>query len=431
MRTEEGYKFHRCIADPDHFINRYIDYASKRTDAAWDYHEAMALVLLSIATQGILWRLPAMPGGLATNLYVLVHGRTSKAKKSTVMKIAKEIQKKAFPGANIPENFTPGALEEIIADHSGRSAVLWADEFNGHLDRMQHQAYMAGLKSFLLTMYGERNWEYKRVSKGKGRNTEDVVEIVDAHLNVVGNTTPAVADMLTPRDIDDGFLARFAIVWPQSAPLLKGLRDMYCDEGERDALVQWLRELRDMVIQVVDLEGRTPDKYSTLIATEEAYDVLDEHQVALHKRNDRQDEQTQNMTQRLSVMALKLSVLISAGRPNRMLADHFSITEQDALEAVQILEKWEKWATMFVSSLRIDLMQRDIEIIASMLNEYDGKVSRTQVARKIRTSKRKLDELELTLLDRGIIRLREERVGDSIKSTAFWVTPEVFEGGKK
>ena len=116
MGRRGGYKFTRCVTDPQHFINQYVDYAAERTDAAWDYHEAQAVMLLSLATQGIYWHIPAVPGGLATNLYMLNHGRTSDAKKSTVMNIASEVQRKAMPGVDIPENFTPGALEEILED---------------------------------------------------------------------------------------------------------------------------------------------------------------------------------------------------------------------------------------------------------------------------------------------------------------------------
>ena len=421
------YKFKRCITDPNHFVNKYIDYASDRTEAAWDYHEAMAFILLSIATQGILWHLPAMPGGLGTNLYMLNHGSTTRAKKSTVMDIAKEIQSKALPGLSIPENFTPGGLEEIMQDHCGRAAVLWADEFNGHLERMHSQAYMAGIRGFLLTMYGQKKWTYKRVSKGKNRNQEDTVVIEDAHLCLVGNTTPAVTETLQPKDIDDGFLPRFAIIWPKKFPPPKGLLDMSYSEEARDHLIHWLREIRDMAIQIVDVENRHPEFYSSVLADGGAIRVFDAFQREISNRADTYDDQSASMTQRLPVMALKLGILCSIGIPGKVTADHIDITDETAEWAVSVARKWEKWACAFVSSLRRDGMQREIDIALSAVRLGGGEVQRRDVARRLRVSKYKMDEIQMTMLDRGLIRIIEKSLNGSPRPTMFWVSPEKFE----
>lgn len=430
MGRRGTYKFDRCITDPQHFINRYIDYAQERTDAAWDYHEAQAIILLSLATQGVYWRIAAVPGGLATNLYMLNHGRTSDAKKSTVMNIASEIQRKAMPGVDIPENFTPGALEELLEERSNRPAMLWADEFNGHLDKMHHQSYMAGMRGFLLSMYGKRNWKYQRVSKGKNK-TKDMIEITNAHLCIVGNTTPAVTDTLKSSDIDDGFLARFAIIWPQDAPSLKGLRDMKCDDRAMEELTTWLRDIRDMVIQIAELEERYDGKYSTLIADNDAYDILDDYQRSVAKRNLGRDEQAQCMMQRLPVMALKISVLMAVGRPGKLMEDHITVTRQDAQWAVDIVRKWERWAELFVASMTRDILSKEINIVVAHLEANGGKASRTELARRLRITKFKLDELQLTMADRGLIYLREIRSSEGARPAMYWVTPEYLEKEEK
>ncbi len=422
-----GYKFARCITDPNHFVNQYIDYAKDRTEASWDYHEGAAIALLSIATQGLLWKLPFIPGGLGTNLYMLNHGSTSRAKKSTVMDIAKEIQSLALPGFAVPENFTPGGLEEIMADHSGRAAVIWADEFNGHLEKMHSQSYMAGLRGFLLTMYGQKKWTYKRVSKGKNRKEEDSVVIDKAHLCLIGNTTPAIAETLKPRDIDDGFLPRFAVIWPQVYPPSKGLLEMDYSENSRDGLVIWLREIRDMIRQITDLEERNAGKYSAVIADEDAYKVFDKYQADLNQRMTGYDEQTQSMTQRLPVMALKLGMILSAGRVGKETSDHIDITKVDAEWAVSIAAKWEKWSCDFVASLRRDMLQREIDISLMMLYKNKGDLPRRIVARRLKVSKYKMDEIQMTMLDRGLIRAIEKNVDGSSKTTLCWMLPEKWE----
>ena len=415
-----AYDFKYTITDPNHFVNRYIRYAKDRTDAPWDYHEAQALVLLSVATQGILWQLPSTPGGVATNLYILNHGRTSKAKKSTVMKIAKEIQQDAMPGMVVPENFTPGALEEIMEEHNGRPAIIWADEFKGHLERMYKQSYMAGVRQFLLTMYGERDWDYRRVNKGKTRSTKDMIQIRNAHLCLVGNTTPAVTETLTTGDVSDGFLARFGIIWPKVFPPLKGLRDMSCNESEKLALTKWLREIRDMAIGISELEGREPETRSTVIAEDEALDVFDEFQFALSRRADRYDDLGQSITQRLPAMSHKVAILCAVGRPGRSTADHVSITKEDAEWATKMMEKWENWAIDFVSEMQCGKFHKEILRSMTILKQHGGRLERRHISHRLKKSKREIDEIQSTLIDQGLIYPEEVFVNGSVKSTLFW-----------
>ena len=168
----EPYNFKRTITDPDHFVNRYIDYASQRTSAPWDYHEALALILLANVTRGLKWDLPSNPGGLRTNLFVILYGRSGTSMKSTAMKIAAQLLRLTLPGAELSSSFTPGALEEQMAERRNATSMVWFDEFTRTLDLMHHQSFMAGLRGFLLTMYGEEDYTYRRTSKGHGKKKE-------------------------------------------------------------------------------------------------------------------------------------------------------------------------------------------------------------------------------------------------------------------
>jgi hypothetical protein len=423
IRRVEDYQYSHIVADPDHFIYRYICYAGQRTSAAWDYHEAAALMLLAAATQGIRWRIPAVAGGLKTNLYLIFHGRSSKTKKSTVMDIAEELLDMAMPHSKIPENYTPGAFEEILAEQSGRPSVMMADEFQGNLERMMHHSYMAGLKQMLLTLYSKDSWSYRRVSKGKNKD-KDILTIEDCHLCIIGNTTPAVADLLQPKDILDGFLARFGIIYPGTMPRRFGLREMTEDVEEKNSLAAVLRNIRDTMIQIADVEDRHPDRYESVIVRDGAIDIFDKYEDEIESWGDKVDEMTQVMYARLPQMAWKVAMLISAGRPRMIASDHIEVTEQDAQWACTVVSKWRRWAARFVDGMTEEPMHKELSKINAMMNMNDGKVYRRDISRRLKLSKYKMDELELTMLDRGVIRIEEVKLDGSPKPTKVWVNPD-------
>ena len=87
----EAYSF-LSPCPPDHFLTRWIDSASKRTDAAHEYHEAAGLVLLASATPNVRARLRPYPRGLPTNLYVLLIGDSTISRKTTSANLARDAQ---------------------------------------------------------------------------------------------------------------------------------------------------------------------------------------------------------------------------------------------------------------------------------------------------------------------------------------------------
>jgi hypothetical protein len=421
---EKGFRF--AIPDNEHFVNQYIRYASERTDASWEYHEALAFMLLALATQGIRWRIPAVPGGLRTNLYMLIHGRSTFSRKSTSMDIAASIQKRALPGIEIPPAFTPGAIEEIMSEHSSRPSIVWADEFTGILEKMHHQTWMAGMRAFFLTMYGKSDWEYRRTSKGTGKKKEvDRVIITDSHLCLAGNTTTTLTSRMRPEDIDDGFLARFSVIWPTSAPPKKGIADMSNDSFKQACLVKFLMDLRDMVCNLNNAVDKFPDAVVLDIAPE-VIPIIDDFQNKLEEHGTRQEESVQIMLQRVADMSLKLCVLVGAGHPERLHGEKIVVTGEDARCACEVADKWRIWAGKFVDSMTADPLERQAFRVTLLLKRHGGELTRSKVARAMRMRKFHLDELQSTMLDRGVLRTEERNVGNSGRPTLFWSLPETL-----
>src|SRR5262245_57438763 len=97
---------------PGHFVQDYLDYAAERTDAAYEFHEAGALIALAIATPNVRATLAPYPAGLPTNLYVLGVGPSTTSRKSTAKNIAQSLVEDVSPFARLADLASPEAFIE-------------------------------------------------------------------------------------------------------------------------------------------------------------------------------------------------------------------------------------------------------------------------------------------------------------------------------
>ena len=417
------YNWQSSIADPSSFVNNYIDYASLLTDASHDYHEAMALFLLSVVSQGVKLELPNMPNGLRANLYMIQYGVSSHSRKSTSMDIGKDILQRAVPGTMLPANFTPGGLEEELASKSNQPASLFADEFSRIMDQMHNQSYMSGLRQFLLTMYSSEDWEYVKTSKGKSK-AKDAVLIEKSHLCLMGNVTPTITKYLQPRDIEDGFLARFAMIYPPNKPPRKKIGELIMSPRVRNGLVLHLSKIRMACRNMAADKENHPD-FKQVVVEPEALECLDNFQEYLEQS--KQSDTAAIMMERMGVMAFKVAMLVALSRGDPARLTQLRITHGDAMAAMAITKKWCGWGVQFAGSLYESDIDKHIRRAMAWLNEYDGKMARWELAKRMRLTKKYLDDVQLTMLDRGLISLVEERAADSPKPTLMWVMKEPLE----
>lgn len=392
------YNFQHNVTDTDNWIYKYIMYAQERTDAAWDYHEAMALSLIATATYGLRMEMPHVPDGLKTNLYLILFGPSTFSRKSTAMEIGKDIQTSSIPTASLPANFTPGGFEEEIAIRSDQSTLLLVDEFSGILEKIHHQKFMAGLAEFIMTMYKESNWQYSRTSKGGKEKVRDIVEITGAHLSIVGNTTPTVMYRINESDVESGFLARFAVIAPDARPLRKPIYKLpKLDTQKRDELVDGLIDLHSACLSMKDSNKQCAYKMQVLRACDKFQSEIEQYDVPEH---------TKIMLQRIPVMAFKVAMCIAAAGCDPTKLTRLHVTIDDINQAIGIVRKWARWASAFSKETSKNKFEHHIDKTMRLVNERK-KVSRSKVARNLRISARELDIIQTTLLDRGLILLQE------------------------
>jgi hypothetical protein len=414
------YNYTHHITDPDNFIYHYIAYASKRTDASWDYHEAMALSLLATATYGLRMEMPHVPDGLKTNLYLILFGPSTFSRKSTSMDIAKDIQVNAIPTASLPANFSPGGFEEEVAIRSNQPSLLLVDEFSGILEKIHHQKHMAGLAEFIMTMYKESEWQYSRTSKGGKEKSRDIVVISGAHLTIVGNATPTVMYRINEVDVESGFLARFAVIAPDARPERIPIYKLPpLDKVERAWLIDRLIDLHSACLSMTDANKHVIYKTEVLRACDKFQSEVEQHDVPEH---------TKIMLQRIPMMALKIAMIIAAGGADPAKLKKLHVTIDDINAAIGICRKFARWANLFSRETSKNRFEHHIDKVMRMLEE-SKKVSRSKIARTLRLNARELNDVQSTLIDRGMIIIQEFKPEGAKKPTLVYILndPEISE----
>lgn len=413
-RAPAPYRFD-AVFPPEHFIERYVEYARQRTDAAWEYHEGAACMLLAAATPGIRARLSAWPNGLATNLYVVLVGDSTVSRKSTAMGMGKAMLQAmapmGFPSPVFPDHFSEAAMLEQLALRSAHPSVWCPDELGQVLEDIEKKPQ---LKDALLTLYDSPpsydNARHSKRVQGEAKAVEDFDRVQKPHWNILGATTPAVFDSLSTRTVQSGLLPRFAYVWPEQRPPRMGLRESTPSmEAEFNALTFYLKQLATWTQTVRDAVE--------VVFTPGTIEALDRFMVEVEERDE-------TILARLPAVAVKLAMLSALGEEIPSVP-RVVIEPRDVERAIQLARKWMRSAERFGNEIGgYDIHERKfqqrISKALAFVRDHGGQASRRDVMRHMRISAKDLDELQRTLIDMGEIAIPQpEQTGG--RPSLTWV----------
>lgn len=401
-----------------HWIRDYIDYAAQRTDASHAYHEAAALICLAVATPNVRAQLAPYPKGLPTNLYTLIIGDSTRSRKSTAIAIAADVVDAAIPHSRIAEGFSPEAFVETLSERP-RNSTIWApDEFSETLLKVRNAKYMAGLVGLLLTIYSGHDYTARRHSKRvKGGDTEEDMDVIIApNLSILAATTPAIFEGLTAADVTSGLLPRFAVVFPASKPPRRPFHQLTdVSLGVRNQLVQRLHEI-----------------YRRAVAADHAVrwgagalEVIDDFARGLEE-SDEPNEAIRVMQQRLTAMTVKVAMLSAVGRAEGLPERGEVIcTADDAVMAIAVVDRWSHDAHVFAERVGETEFESKLARCLALVRQQQA-MSRRDLARAAHCPKRMMDDIEATLLDRGLIRVLERETHG--RPQIFWALPAADTG---
>jgi hypothetical protein len=399
----------------DHFVTEFIGYGAECLDAAHEHMETTALILLATVTPGVRARLRQYPRGLPTAFYAILIGDSTRSRKSSVAGLGLDLLSDTVPDGRLAEQASPEAFIEQLA-HRGTDGALWyVDEIGETLDGLTHKKHLAGLRGLLLELYEGRAYRYKRTTKRNkaGDAIVDELTIEQPHLSVLGATTPAIFEIITGRDVSSGFMARFAVTMPTRTPPRRGLEEPTQDLVQRRAAL--VKRLIEIYIWAKSANRRVQFLGDALA-------IIDQFAISIERSPDLANERSRAMLQRLNAMTVKLSMLAAAGRPGAADHDALLVTPQDAMAAVQIAERWRDYAVAFgerVGETALEqLIGRALRVVRAK-----GRCPRRVVAQLVHCTKKTLDDIEATLLDRGEIEIASVE-GKNGPAARVWAVPE-------
>lgn len=375
---------------PEHFLSRYIDWCAKQTDAALEYHEASALCLLAVASSESRGRLTTYPGGLRTNLYILLTGATTRSRKSTSQKLALSVLRDEYPVAQLPSRATTERLIGMLAEKSHMPTVWAPDEFGIKLAEIYQRDFLKGLEELMLTLYDGEDYVYEK--------QDATIRIVSPHLNIIAAATPESLAMAGPGAMVGGLLPRFAVVLPPALPPAREVGEFTDLEPERKELVSMLKDVIRWSADHKDVTFSKP-----------ALTVLNQAETRLHNGG--------ASVARLATMLYKVSMLVACGRLSS------EVSEDDALSSVQIVDRWRSGARRLQPFLRRKSVDLEFEVqvdgaLRILKSLGDGEHHRSEVASRLKVQKSKLDAIQGALEDWGLITVTRDQTG------VHWATVE-------
>jgi len=386
----------RQRAARDTFIDRYIAYATRRTDAPKSFHEAVALAILSVVV-GRRAVLSLSVGSVYVSLWIMILADSTIFRKSTSMDYGQDIIESVDIDLLAPNDFTPQRFVAILSEHDGKPLLFKRDEFSGFYDGLNRLDYMAGLKDDLCNVYDSRPFRREKMKPRKraGEDEPDPKEwkydIREPFLSkLVGTTEERFNDVARVNDVRTGYLPRFAFVLPS-------------DEQRISRPIASLDSTT--AIQRMDLVAElraTKDRPITLTASQSAFQRFNQYVADIEREAfSAPNRDTINIIgSRVSWMALRVAMLLAvADASDRVEVPHI-------LRAIEIAECWRHNGIAVLSGLAPSRFERRAtRFVQVVMAKGEQGISRRETMRAIRANKREMDDLEATLRERGEIRV--------------------------
>lgn len=402
------------------FIDKYVDWATSKTDSAAVYHVASAFTVLSLVF-GEFGHIAAKFGEVRLNLWFLVMGKTTRARKSTsrrlMLKLLHALQSEGDPGYQYDEgsNFTAEGLENALLEKPGRSSLIHRDEVQGLFKEINGKNYMAGLNDMLTALYDG-------LVSGKKRATGDQKNAGSVQVNFalfLMGIVSKITDILTLEDFQSGFLARFIHVigeaperteeteWLDQAPINEiTMGDPLFLEMVRDLLkarTRWYTKLKGFTTTSIRFHDDAWRRWNK--AKWEMQQSIAQHDRA---------EVLEAGTDRLALSIAKAAALIA------MADGRDTVSMDDLLVALKYGEGWV--ADMVKSSEMVSesYWQKDMDEVADMVLARGGEANWTDVY--ARSGKRPAEFLQLI---EGLVQAGRARidVNESTKARTIKVRP--------
>jgi hypothetical protein len=390
-------------AQPAGFLERYQDWAKKRTDAPVEFHTGGALMALSVTLSDRL-AIPTQFASVRPNLWVLLLADSTISRKSTSMNLAEEIY---GPVAEDCLLATDGTMEGLLTELSlreGRTSVFVRDEFTGLLAGAKKKDYMSDFLAQMCALYDGK--------ASKRRLSKTTIEVKSPIMPLfAGGVESRMLELLTHEDVTSGFVPRFIPIFGQTdVTRLTLIGPPRSDAGKTKAtLIDELRTIQSTYTlppTVFRLAGqhigspKEPNLVEVGLA-DQAWTRLQKAQRYLIAVADNHDARDLLLpcTERLVVNVLKVAALIAASRLRPVEGGQMLVQYEDMMLSLYMARSWLDNLLRVVSRVGKDPQdQLTSKVLDTILRAGEGGITKGSVMRTHRLSARDAEEVFNTLV---------------------------------
>ena len=394
----EGPKF-ECALPKEHFIQRFMAYGSDISDAYIEYWFAGSLFALAVVADKKI-KVSLKQGTIYPNLYISINGKSSLARKSTVVDKVEEMLCQVSPGlqfSRVPTEFSPEAFTEHLSDYN--HAPWIRDEAAGVLSLMKRD-YMRGFKDSLMQLYDSKPF-YRKLRTSQRKNVRTEFRVDDPYLNLLWATTDASLGANTEQnDTLSGFMARFLFFFPQGKkskwlPLEEGTAANSIFEGV----------VRDQLTSITAKMAELPECTALHFSPEAASYYTEWQRAREEEWTASNDGSAMQIYSRLAPTVTKLALLFELGSPD------FDVSKPIRPEFVEEACRLADFYFMPTARAVYDLVGQNsdknrLDKIAAHLKKHGGKAQKRDILRATRLTKKEFDEAIEAMLESGEIQQR-------------------------
>lgn len=383
------------------FIDRYVSWASLRTDAAVEYHEACAFMVLSaILAENVRLRLSI--GSIMPNLWLMILADTTLTRKSTAMDLAVDLLYDVNDDAVLATDGSVEGLMQALSTRRHKPSLFHRDEFTGLMEQMTKKDYMAGMFETFTKLYDGRS--LKRVLR------KEVIEVKEPiFLLMCGGIKSKMHSLVREEHVSSGFIPRFIVVSAEPNPkAFKPIQRLTeIAQAERKALVEELIDLRQTYVDAISVKiaGKTAQMSLPEIEAEISDDALELYNGYEKKFRDAalNDPIVSPVFDRMGITLLKVATLIAAQRQIPVEAGVISISADDLKLSASYIQRWGNHTLDLLEQMGLTAFEQTLQKVIRYMKADHNPLMRAELMQKLKLSAQETSAVIDTLVQRGEI----------------------------
>jgi hypothetical protein len=399
------------VATTRTFVDRYVDWSQKKTDAAVQYQIAGAFTILSSCFSDTGHAVPKY-GKMGLNLWFMILGETTRSRKSTsrqlMLRIIREYEKFAGYQIDVGSDVTAEGLVKLLSGRDKQTSLFHRDEVQGMFKDFINKTYMATAAERFTELYDGHVPVIVRSTGGStvGKGMQSERAETNFLMYLMGITSKT-ADILTTEYFRSGFLARFIYViadapdrtYESEAITQADEVEVRTRDDEMDNIV---RSLYDAYLFWQKKGAPFP---RPIRLTEEALERFNKFkwEMGEYTVGHDQEESIEPSRQRLALSIWKCAILIA------MYDKSDEVELKHMLIAISYSEDWFRNLVRMAGAISASEWQREVDQVETIIAAKGGRMRYEDVYKRFANKrKREFDEMVDALKSQGRLGVSSE-----------------------